>query len=56
MTLSDTIKYLFICYNFGRHQDAAKKYTFKQTQARVKRMRRLRLRRLVSYILIRMLL
>ncbi|CAI6351644.1 unnamed protein product [Macrosiphum euphorbiae] len=29
-----------------RHQEAAKNYTFKQTQARVKRMRRLRLRRL----------
>ncbi|XP_015376349.1 PREDICTED: uncharacterized protein LOC107170687, partial [Diuraphis noxia] len=33
-----------------RHQEAAKNYSFKQTQARVKRMRRLRLRRSVSCI------
>jgi len=38
----------FHLLNFDRHQEAAKNYTYTQTKARVKRMRRLR--KLVSYI------
>jgi hypothetical protein len=35
-------KYMLICYTFGRHPEAAIKYTFLQTQSRAKRMRQSR--------------